>query len=299
MITRNNITEVAYNIQTTTDDKHCIQIDYKVTNENDSKAMGGMLRRAKVILKTNNFTALYDKGYHTGSEFETADRIGVKVMVAIPLVASHAPDIKYDVANFKYDADKDFFTCPEQQILLTNGSWYKKNRGKSITMVKHYKTSACNGCPARNLCTKNPDGRLIERSQHAQYIEQNKINVEANPQIYKRRQAIVEHPYGTIKRQWGFNYILTKKGIKRASADVGFMLVAYNLRRILNLINTKVLKEYLRILWFYILLKSGSFKGYLTNLKLLILPNQLLLLFQNSTFNTFNSLYLNLKFKKI
>lgn len=34
MITRNNITEVAYNIQTTVDDKHMLPIDYKVTNTN-------------------------------------------------------------------------------------------------------------------------------------------------------------------------------------------------------------------------------------------------------------------------
>jgi len=292
MITRNNITEVAYNIQTTTDAKHCIQVDYKVTNENDSKAMGGMLRRAKVILKTNDFTALYDKGYHTGSEFETADKLGIKVLVAIPLVASHAPDTNYDVANFKYDSDNDFYTCPEQQVLITNGSWYKKNRGKSITLVKHYKTTACNTCPACNLCTKNPDGRLIERSQHAQYIEQNKINVEANPQMYKRRQAIVEHPYGTIKRQWGFNYILTKKGIKRASADVGFMLVAYNLRRILNLIDTKVLKEYLRTLRLCFLPKFLSFKAVLTKGKALFFPKTLSAFFINSKLNSVNSLYL-------
>jgi transposase len=40
MITRNNITEVAYNIQTTVDAKNNLPIDYKVTNENDSKAHG-------------------------------------------------------------------------------------------------------------------------------------------------------------------------------------------------------------------------------------------------------------------
>ena len=72
MITRNNITEVAYNVQTTVDEKNCIPVDYKVTNTNDSKAMGNMLQRAKSILHTNEFTALYDKGYHTGSEFKIA-----------------------------------------------------------------------------------------------------------------------------------------------------------------------------------------------------------------------------------
>lgn len=58
----------------------------------------------------------------------------------------------------------------------------------------------------------------------------------------------MEHPYGTLKRQWGFSYILTKKGIGRASSDVGFMFIAYNLRRIGNILTMNVLKEYLRIL---------------------------------------------------
>lgn len=40
MITRNNITEVAYNLQTSVDDKYYLPIDYKVTNTNDIKAMG-------------------------------------------------------------------------------------------------------------------------------------------------------------------------------------------------------------------------------------------------------------------
>ena len=80
LITRNTITEVAYNIQTTVDAKHNIPIDFKVTNENDSKAMGRMVRRAKTILKKSDFTALYDKGYHTGTEFDYAHKQGVEVI---------------------------------------------------------------------------------------------------------------------------------------------------------------------------------------------------------------------------
>ena len=57
-----------YNVQTTVDSKNNIPIDYKVTNQNDSKAMGNMVQRAKSILGCNDFTALYDKGYHTGSD---------------------------------------------------------------------------------------------------------------------------------------------------------------------------------------------------------------------------------------
>lgn len=261
LITRNNITEVAYNVQTTVDAKHYIPIDYKVTNQNDSKAMGGMLRRAKVILGATDFTALYDKGYHTGSEIKTGINLGINIMVAIPEVASHAPDINYDVANFKYDYEKDCYTCPQGETLNSNGRWYNKDRGKSFVKIKQYKTKACINCPVKDLCTKNKDGRMIERSEHADFIEQNRLNIEANKTTYKKRQAIIEHTYGVIKRQWGFYYISTKKGIKRASADVGFMFVAYNLRRLINIVDRNVFKKFLKELGFFVFEKITFLKA--------------------------------------
>ncbi len=87
MIVRNNITEVAYNVQTMVDAKNNLFIDYKVTNTNNSKAMGNMLQRAKSILHTNQFTALFDKGYHTGSEFKIAHDLNIDTLVAIPDLA--------------------------------------------------------------------------------------------------------------------------------------------------------------------------------------------------------------------
>lgn len=250
MITRNNITEVAYNVQTVVDAKHNLPIDYKVTNTNDSKAMGGMLRRTKRILNTTEFTALYDKGYHTGSEIKTAIDLGIHIMVAIPDVASNAPDTDYNVSQFRYNNEKDHYLCPQEKELNTNGKWYSKDRGKSSVKIKQYKTTACQSCPVKALCTKNERGRLIERSEHTEYIEQNQINIQENPKIYKRRQAIVEHPYGIIKRQWGFNYIMTKKGIKHASADVGLIFIAYNLRRLINIIGKNEFRKFLGKLGF-------------------------------------------------
>ena len=89
-------------MQTTVDSKNNIPIDYKITNTNDSKAMGSMLKRAKTILRNSNFTALYDKGYHTGSEFKTANNLGIDVLVAIPTVAAQAPNPDYNVEHFIY-----------------------------------------------------------------------------------------------------------------------------------------------------------------------------------------------------
>lgn len=248
---RNNITEVAYNVQSTVDSKNCIPIDYKVTNENDSKAMGNMVQRAKSILRTNEFTVLYDKGFHTGSELKTAQELGVETIVAVPSVpsTSQAPNHDYNYEHFIYNSELDTYICPQGQVLSTNGSWYKQlSSAGNISWFKQYKTKACRKCPARSECTRSQKERLIQRSEYADYYERNRRNTVDKEKLYKRRQAIVEHPYGTLKRQWGFSYILTKKGRERASSDVGFMFIAYNLRRIGNILTIDRLKEYLRIL---------------------------------------------------
>ncbi|MCJ7448379.1 MAG: IS1182 family transposase, partial [Bacteroidales bacterium] len=246
IMVRNNITEVAYSVQTTVDSKNNIPIDYKVTNQNDSKAMGNMVQRAKSILITNEFTALYDKGYHTGSELKTAQELGVETIVAIPALpsTSQAPDHEYNSEYFIYDKEADTYTCPQGITLRTNGTWHKElSRRDNVIIFKQYKTPSCKSCPVRSQCTRSKKGRIIQRTTFAEYYERNRRNFQEKERLYKRRQAIVEHPYGTLKRQWGFSYILTKKGISRASSDVGFMFIAYNLRRIVNILTHDRLKE--------------------------------------------------------
>ncbi|WP_319502488.1 IS1182 family transposase [uncultured Draconibacterium sp.] len=249
-ITRNNITEVAYSAQTSVDAKNYIPIDYKITNANDKKAMGTMLRRAKTILRHNDFTALYDKGYHTGSELAIADSLGIPAIVAIPPFsgASHAPDLRYDVEHFDYDPKTDTYTCLKGHTLRTTGYWHhaKNGAGETAYRFRNYTTPKCKSCEVRPLCTKSAaNGKQVRRSEFANNIENNKKRVQESEKLYKRRQAIVEHPFGTIKRQWGFNYIITKKYMKRAEADFGFIMSAYNLRRIINIVGIKKLEKYI------------------------------------------------------
>jgi len=263
MITRNNITEVAYNVQTTVDAENNIPIDYKVTNQNDSKAMGTMLQRAKSILRSNQFTALYDKGYHTGSEFKTADDLGIEVLVAIPKVAANAPNPAYNVEHFVYEPKGDYYVCPQANKLITTGTLHQTRTYR----FKRYTTKACMGCPVKDQCSKAKYGKGIQRSEYQQYIDQNKERIEKNKDYYRQRQAIVEHPYGTIKRQWGFSYIMTKKTIKRAEADAGLIFTVYNLRRLINIIGIEMLinclKDTLLIIFIRIVLlsrKTSRFK---------------------------------------
>jgi len=221
--------------------------------------MGNMLQRAKSILRANDFTALYDKGFHTGSEFDIAENLGIDVMVAIPgkPKSSQAPDPEYNVENFIYNIEDNTYTCPQGHTLTTNGTWHKTSNGSQF---QQYRTTKCKSCSVREKCTSaKQNGKILQRRKYAQNIEANRQRIENDKTTYKKRQAIVEHPYGTIKRQWGFNYILTKKGKDRASSDVGFMFIAYNLRRIINILGQNVLKKYLKVLVSYFFRIFGKY----------------------------------------
>lgn len=62
---------------------------------------------------------------------------------------------------------------------------------------------------------------------------------------YLQRQMIAEHPFGTIKRNWGAYYFLTKrKG--SVSAEISLSFLAYNLKRAINIIGVEEILKLLR-----------------------------------------------------
>jgi transposase len=255
LIIRGMITEVAYNIQSTVDSEHKLPIDYEVSNENDSGAMGKMARRAKSIIRHNRFSLLFDKGYHSGIELTKVQMLGIDTHVAFPSVpkTSQAPNPIYNVENFTYDQTSDSYECPQGNTLRSNHKWYTSPNYR----FKQYKTKACQTCSVKSECTLAKNGKIIQRSEYQDAVDLNKQNIVANPELYKQRQAVVEHPFGTMKRQWGFDHIMTKKTKARASADVGFIFIAYNLKRIINIVGRKQLMTYLKAcLTLYLSIKS-------------------------------------------
>jgi transposase len=239
LVIRGSITEVSYNIQSTVDAKYKIPIDYEVTNENDKLAMTSMVESAIEIVRNNSFDAVFDKGYYTAEQIHKTQKLGVTTHVCVPAPASNAPDKAYNVSKFKYNKQEDTYTCPAGNTLTTNGNWYNKRSYQ----VKQYKTPNCKNCPVRASCTTSKSQRIIERHEFAEALEINKRNIAKNPEIYTQRQAIVEHPFGTMKRAWGFDHIMTKKSKEHASADVGLIFIAYNLKRIMNIIGINQLME--------------------------------------------------------
>ena len=147
------------------------------------------------------------------------------------------------MSNFLCNEEDDNYFCPAGEVLTTNGNYIKS--GVNGHTAKVYSTSACKTCPYRAKCTTSKKGRIIRRSQYAESYKKNRENLDADPSIYRQRQAIVEHPFGTIKRSWGYTYVITKKGKERATADVGLMFLSYVLLRIFNILEFQTLQNHL------------------------------------------------------
>jgi len=83
-------------------------------------------------------------------------------------------------------------------------------------------------------CTKNKLGRIIERTEYAEYVARNNKRVNANPNYYRQRQQIIEHQFGTLKRHQHFDYTLMK-GKENVLGEVYLAFTMYNLRRSLSI----------------------------------------------------------------
>jgi hypothetical protein len=54
------------------------------------------------------------------------------------------------------------------------------------------------------------------------------------------RRTLAEHPFGTMKRAFNQGYVLLK-GLRKVRGEVGFTMLAYNMRRVINILGVGAL----------------------------------------------------------
>ena len=252
VILHRNIVNVGYCVQAGTDSKYKLFINNSTGTVNDTNSLAPMALDAKELLKLKSFDVITDKGYTTGKQINTCTKNNITTYSS-PKNHSSKNNGLYDMQIFKYNKEEDNYTCPNNEKLSTNGTVYNKANHK----VKHYKNrQACKECTLREQCTKNKNGRFIERSIYQEDLEENQKRVESNPEYYRLRQQITEHQFGTLKRQWGFTFTLMK-GKENVLTEVNIMMIIYNLRRTMSIFTINGLKNKLKglVLHFFAILK--------------------------------------------
>lgn len=215
LITNKLEVEVAYNNQTVVDSKHKLIVYIEATNKNDINALSHLAHQTREQLDipaAMAITALGDKGYHNGVELHQCGQINVITLVAF----KEQPAVKhlekeFLIRSFLCNKEQDVYTCPQGELLITSGTWHFKKRedGKTGYRFKKYTTPACAECPLKSQCTVLKQ-RAVERSEYQDAADSNNKRVITHKELYRSRQAIIEHVFGTMKRSWGYTYTLLK-----------------------------------------------------------------------------------------
>ena len=238
LLVQGQVVEISFNIQAAVDAKHNLVVATHTINKNDRSALSAIALEAKENLAVETFTVLVDKGYHNGKQIEICQQANITTIVAQPEQGKSnengtQPD--YLVSRFQYDKTTDTYTCPQGETLHTTGNWHKKSRDKDSYNYKKYRTSKCRECPVKYLCTSRAAGREIDRSQYADAVEENNKRYRENPQLYRKRQEINEHIFGTIKRQWGYNHT-NLTGLEKVNGEHSLIMLVYNIKRSINIL---------------------------------------------------------------
>jgi hypothetical protein len=66
-------------------------------------------------------------------------------------------------------------------------------------------------------------------------VEENHQRYKENAQLYRKRQEINEHIFGTIKRKWGYNYT-DLVGVEKVNGEHSLIMLVYNIKRTINIL---------------------------------------------------------------
>jgi len=243
LMVNNNHVEVSYNVQTTVDAKHKLIADFKVTGKpNDLGQLAPMALRAKRLFGHKTFEVLADKGYYQAKDLEKCSEKGITLYVTKQTHANTTKDQAFYSEQFKYNKSKNTYLCPAGKEL----HYYRirKKDGKIIG-YEYRNDDACKDCKFKARCTKAQKGRSIFRHVKQDLLDCIDTQTKKNLKKYKLRQMIVEHPFGTIKRGWGAYYFLTRRKVS-VSAEISLSFLAYNLKRVINILGTEEILRRLR-----------------------------------------------------
>jgi transposase len=235
--------KVCFNAQIAVDAKHHLIVADDVTNEvNDEWQLAPMAKAAKEALEVETLDAAADAGYHVGTQVVECEANGITPFAPKPKSSSkNESKGLYTKETFTYSAEQDTYRCPAGQLLS-----YSTQTEQNGRILRYYANwSACAACPLRERCTESKQGRRIMRTPEEPRLEAMAQRMEATPGLMLQRKSTVEHPYGTMKWWWDGGYFLVK-GLEKVRGEFSLMTLAYNLRRVINLLGVECLLEALR-----------------------------------------------------
>jgi transposase len=231
----------AYNVQTAVDAEHALIIAHAVVlDASDIRCLKPMAEAAKRALESNSFQVVADAGYSNGEQAAHCEAAGMMPYVPVMRTVNNQGDgTLFGRGDFHYEPDSDTYVCPGNKKLLRKHT----NLKDRYTMYKA-STGDCGTCSLKSRCTQAPRRGL---ARHLYEDALNRMEARMTPQAMRLRRCTVEHPFATIKYRIFGHPRLLMRGLSGARVEIGLATMAYNLKRITNVLGATKLAEALRL----------------------------------------------------
>jgi transposase len=228
---------VGYNVQTAVDTTHHLIVAHEVTNiGHDRTQLANMAQQAKAVIETEELEVVADRGYFKGEEILACDEAGITPYLPKPQTSGSLSKGLFSKRDFIYRPEDDEYECPAGERLIYRFSSEEKGQ-----VIRRYWSSLCPRCPIKSQCTKSKY-RYVRRWEHEAVVEAVQARLDREPERMRARRETVEHPYGTIKSWMGSTHFLTR-GLPSVSTEMSLHVMAYNLKRMMNIFGVKPLIE--------------------------------------------------------
>lgn len=236
LLSKRGQTVAGYNVQIAVDDKHKLIAASKVVNDgNDAGQLHALATAARATLDADTLTALADTGYYNGDDLKACEEDGIAAYVPISERSRRlARQARFTHKDFAYEAETEAYRCPGGALLKPmNGR--KKNSGKLYIRYVSRKAD-CRACPLRARClSKKAVRRAVHRWEHEDVLDRHRARMAGAEDMMRRRKALAEHPFGTLKCRAGWRHFLMR-GFEKVRGEWSLMALCYNFTRVLNIL---------------------------------------------------------------
>jgi transposase len=228
---------VGYNVQAVIDDKHKLIVASEVVNDSsDVNQLHAMAKAATEALEAEGLQVLADTGYYSSTELKACEDDGIVAYVPPPEGNGQIEKQgRFSLKHFSYDEAADAYRCPAGKLLRPmKGRW--QNTSGRIEIRYASRKAVCGTCQLRPRClTPKAPYRTIGRWEHEDVLERHRARMQGADELMRRRSALVEHPFGTLKCRAGYRHFLVR-GFNKVRGEWSLMALCYNFTRVLNIL---------------------------------------------------------------
>jgi len=220
----------AYNVQTAVDAEHALIVAHAVIlDAADNRQLEPMAQAAKKALEADSLNIIADAGYSNGEQAGRCEAAGLVPHVPANRGVNNQGDgTLFDRSLFVYRPESDSFQCPAGKT-LDRKQLHRKDR----TVLYQASAADCGACSLKPRCT--PSARRM-LGRHIDEDALNRMHQRATPARMRLRPSTVEHPFATLKYAIFGHPRLLLRGLSGARTEIGIGVMAYNLKRMLNLL---------------------------------------------------------------